>query len=698
MRILAYLYYPFFDQHLAGGLQVAVRTLIHGFLKRGHQVRVLCPEGGSRTQQEVPGLEVMPVLKDQSADGAAPEDVSHNLREVRTACEGVDLAWSLDRPFPTKIPQPIVLGLSAICYANELEALFRLNWDHLVVPSNYVARVVDSWLPPDSGRTAGGRRSCVPPPLDPIFRRRLDTGGIRSKLGLRGDCRYLLFPHRPEDGKGHEVALRVLDELLRQDHRFHLLVPKPPISTTLDGESEARFNRRFEAQAAEWGLRAHVTFHEWIDYRDLPAYYSLGDCCLYLSQLPETFGLALVQSIACETFVVSSGAGALKDTVPPGYANVVVPDPDPGAIARAVLAGCPEAEIRRGRALVLERYAPDPIIDAYLECFSAAIQATRPLQEPVHASQAEDIRVSGSPGASEIAPGPVQGGSLTQDSSRGTEKLTLGVTVITISRRRPELLQRCMRSVENQSYKGTLKHLVVADDCVRTMAFLARGAHRNGHVRYLLAARRPAESSGPPRLAKLRNYAATLVDTAWTAFLDDDNEYDGNHIISLLDCAMATGCPAVHSHRQLLYFEGGPYLEPRWPWCRDPKRAEEYYWELIEKGVLKTASNVVKDRVDLSPDGGGIMMVDTNVWLIRTEVLQRVKISDQFSYQDWLDNLAEDNKLLEALVAAGVKIACSGQASLKYYLGGYSSDLKREYSHSEPWLFNGNRKQASTSR
>ena len=261
--------------------------------------------------------------------------------------------------------------------------------------------------------------------------------------------------------------------------------------------------------------------------------------------------------------------------------------------------------------------------------------------------------------------------------------------MVTISRRRPDLLRRCMKSVENQDYTGTVKQLIVVDDCARTMAFLAEESQRNGNLSYVLARRPATESSGLPRLARLRNYAVTLVDTSWIGILDDDNEYEANHIASLVECAVTSSCPAVHSHRQLLSFEGDPFLEPRWPWCRDPKQAEERYCEMVEKGVIRRASNIVRDRVDVSPGGSGVVMVDTNLWLIKTEVLWRVKFAEQYSYQDWLDNVTEDDKLVETLVSAGIKIACSEQPSLKYYLGGYSNDFKREYSHSEPWLFNG---------
>jgi glycosyl transferase family 2 len=278
---------------------------------------------------------------------------------------------------------------------------------------------------------------------------------------------------------------------------------------------------------------------------------------------------------------------------------------------------------------------------------------------------------------------------LSDSSERSASEPNDGVTVLTVTRRRPQLLERCMRSVENQNYQGVLKHLVIIDDCAETMAFLARASHVDRHFRSVLSERQPAESSGPPRLARLRNYAVTLVDTPWTAFLDDDNEYEPGHIASLAACAAASGCPAVHSYRQLLYFEGGAYLEPRWPWCRDPRQGEDYYRVLVQKRVMDVGSNVVRDRVDPTPGPSQIMLVDTNVWLIRTEVLRKVKIPEDFFYQDWLDNIAEDDKLVEALVAARVPVGCSGRATVKYYLGGYSNDLKHEYSHSERWVFNG---------
>ncbi|HEV2493696.1 MAG TPA: glycosyltransferase family 4 protein [Terriglobia bacterium] len=380
MRILAYLYYPFFNQHLAGGVQVTVQTLVRGFLERGHQVRALCPGNDSRPLFEAPGLEVRPVLIEQRERTIASEDVSHNLREISRASEAVDVVWTVDRLFPVETPQPIVLSLSALCYANDLAALLGMNWDHLVVPSPAVARIIDSWFGRDSARSNSRRWSSIPPPLDPIFYPRRDVSRLYSKLGLNRDCRYLLFPHRPESGKGHELALRVLGELLPHEPRFHLLVPKPPISLRVDTRPEADWIQHVQSEATRLGLRDHVIFHDWIDYPDLPEYYSLGECCLHLSRLPETFGLSVVESIASGTFVVSSGTGAVSETVPPGEAHRVVPDLEPSAIASAVLAGCSEGGLQQARDWVAEKYSPQPIIDAYLECFATTTKMTAPFR------------------------------------------------------------------------------------------------------------------------------------------------------------------------------------------------------------------------------------------------------------------------------------------------------------------------------
>jgi glycosyltransferase involved in cell wall biosynthesis len=375
MKLLIYADYPFFDQHLAGGLQTTVRTLVASFLERGLQITVICPECDPRRVMRARGLEVLPVLRELQPNRLYPPDFTENAKQIQKAVEGKDVIWSL-AAFPVRVPQPIVLNVMSLCYLDDLEALFGLNWDHLVVPSNYARNIVNTWLAERSWSGASPGGSCIPAPVPPIFYPRHLTTRLRKRLGLNNACRCLLFPHRPEAAKGHELALRVLKTVRQRDQRFHLLIPKQPLGKQVDIPAEVGFIQQVTREARRLGVESHVTFHDWIDFSDLPEYYSLGNCCLFLSRLPETFGAALTQSIACGTYVISSGAGALSETVPPGHGHYLIPDLDPRAISDAVLSGCPRDEVRKGQAFIAERYSLEKVVDAYMECLGSTKKLT----------------------------------------------------------------------------------------------------------------------------------------------------------------------------------------------------------------------------------------------------------------------------------------------------------------------------------
>ena len=245
------------------------------------------------------------------------------------------------------------------------------------------------------------------------------------------------------------------------------------------------------------------------------------------------------------------------------------------------------------------------------------------------------------------------------------------------------LLERAIESVRRQDWtNGKLNHLIIIDDCDETADWLKEKKHKS--VTWRLARRGREDASGPSRLARLRNMAWELAGTDWVAFLDDDNEFEPQHIRTLLDCA-SNGCPAVHSYRKLFHFDGQPFLEQFWPWCREEGEAQQRYWKYVAKGILEPGSNVAREQA-ISADGcRESIHIDMNVWLLRRELVQKCAMSDQFTEEDWIANLAEDDKLLQALTQARIPIASSGVASVRYYLGGYSNDFERKHPHSEAW-------------
>ena len=155
MTVLLYSYYPLFDSHLAGGLQMTVRVLLRHFVSLGIYVRVICPEGADRELVTDPSVTVWPVLKEIDPLTPYPMDMAHNVRALERSLAGVDVVWTVDRALPLRIRQPVVLTLSALCYPSELEALFSETWDSIIVTSQYAARVVAALLEGIGARAEG---------------------------------------------------------------------------------------------------------------------------------------------------------------------------------------------------------------------------------------------------------------------------------------------------------------------------------------------------------------------------------------------------------------------------------------------------------------------------------------------------------------------------------------------------------------
>lgn len=263
--------------------------------------------------------------------------------------------------------------------------------------------------------------------------------------------------------------------------------------------------------------------------------------------------------------------------------------------------------------------------------------------------------------------------------------MNTSVTVATITRGRPSLLRRAITSVRKQTHTD-LSHLIVVDGCETTREDLS--ANPSGTcIVYHYIERRPYEKSGPSRLASLRNLAVHLSTSRWIAFLDDDNEYEPDHIESLVQCALATGFQAVHSQRLLLKPNGEPYLEHSAPWGRDQEARDRVYQLLCDEGIMTPGSNIMRDRVLPTPkqSSGGVSVVDSSEWLIERQTLLECPFETEYDDEDWLAVRTEDAKLLHALARGGVRIGTTGKPTLKYYLGGFSNFGSRALSKGE-WV------------
>lgn len=246
------------------------------------------------------------------------------------------------------------------------------------------------------------------------------------------------------------------------------------------------------------------------------------------------------------------------------------------------------------------------------------------------------------------------------------------VAVVTLTRNRPESLARAIASVEAQDHPA-VEHWIVADRCDVYSDPVARRAVERAHtgVTFLHNDER-TEDYLPSHCGQLRSRAAKAATTDLVAFLDDDNTYEQHHLSSVVRSMQKSGEQAGHSWRTLWTADGRPWrVSDADPWSPDPRLARLAFHRLSALGVLREGDNVVRDR---ALHDGRPGLVDTNEWVLKRELLLFYSTGREVTRAERRLKFTEDTMLTRDLARAGVPVACSREATVRYTMGGYSNE------------------------
>jgi glycosyltransferase involved in cell wall biosynthesis len=165
--------------------------------------------------------------------------------------------------------------------------------------------------------------------------------------------------------KGHAVLVEALAGLADRDWTLHCVG-----STTRDGATASALRRRIETL----GLGERVRLHGELSDAALEALYRRSDLAVLASSF-EGYGMALAEAMARGLGVVSTRAGAIPETVPPG-AGMLVPPGDVAAL-RDALARWLDEPAWRAQLAAGARAARDglPTWPSAVAGFEAALQA-----------------------------------------------------------------------------------------------------------------------------------------------------------------------------------------------------------------------------------------------------------------------------------------------------------------------------------
>lgn len=185
----------------------------------------------------------------------------------------------------------------------------------------------------------------------------------RRRAGLSSG-RVALFVGRIEPVKGLETLIRALALLRREggdNCSWRLMViggdsgPSPWESE--DGNSSAAeitYVGKIRKLAGDLGMADRTTFLGAKPQKSLADYYAGADCCVFPS-VYETFGLAVIEALACGGVVVASEIGGYPHILAQEKAGLLVPPGNANALAQALDRVCADGTLRED----LRRRAPE---------------------------------------------------------------------------------------------------------------------------------------------------------------------------------------------------------------------------------------------------------------------------------------------------------------------------------------------------
>jgi glycosyltransferase involved in cell wall biosynthesis len=153
-----------------------------------------------------------------------------------------------------------------------------------------------------------------------------DETGVRAEAGIPDDAVVAAFVatlDRAHHFKRLDIALEAVAALA--DERVHLLVAG-------GGELLDDFRR----QASRAGIADRVHFLDRVPHSRLPAVLRAADLLLLTTEPPESFGIVLIEAMACGLPTIATEYPGVRAVVDEGRTGVLVPAGDARAAAGAI--------------------------------------------------------------------------------------------------------------------------------------------------------------------------------------------------------------------------------------------------------------------------------------------------------------------------------------------------------------------------
>ncbi|MGH2355097.1 MAG: glycosyltransferase family 4 protein, partial [Chloroflexota bacterium] len=310
----------------------------HQMAQRGHAVHVLTADlgGEALAPDGVHVHRLRPLLR----AGNAPV-----LPALLPALRGFDLihlhypfffgaeaVWAASRLYRT----PYVLTYHNALIGDGLRAPLFRAWERVLgtVVLSGADRVLAVSLDHAAAQSwfagcAGRRCAELPNGVDTErFHPAVDGRWVRERFGIDSRTPLVLYA-AALDRAHHFKGLHRLLDALRQ-----LQIQQSDLALLIVGDGDQR--GAYEAQVDALGLRPTIRFAGSVRQSDLPPYFAAADLLVLPTSPPESFGMVLIEAMACATPVIASDIPGVREVVRSTGGGRLVPPGDVDALAQAI--------------------------------------------------------------------------------------------------------------------------------------------------------------------------------------------------------------------------------------------------------------------------------------------------------------------------------------------------------------------------
>ncbi len=197
---------------------------------------------------------------------------------------------------------------------------------------------------------------------------------IKRKYGMPEDSIILLFTKHFTLRYGIEYILKSLKFLLKNQERIYLVAT-----------NDDNYLPKIKNLARDLNVYNRCIFTGRLPLQELVKLYNVADVFLHTSiNEQETFGISLIEAMACELPVIATAVGGPKEILKEGKKHmgknvgILIPPKDPEAIAQAItyLLEHPEEARemgKRAREFVLKNYTWDMVAKKTIDVYRYAI-------------------------------------------------------------------------------------------------------------------------------------------------------------------------------------------------------------------------------------------------------------------------------------------------------------------------------------